>query len=249
MRSSSARRAGIRYLELRTAYGEYWEITPEAKPTIDALIDRAAARGVAVVGWTVPREVSFADLAQSVATAAYRTPRGTALAGLAIDLERGEEYLGSAGQARGAIAGYARLVRAALGKAYPLVAIVEDPYLEHLTNRDVPYAEVAASSSVLQPMTYWRMLMKGEASGPATRRTIRASLAAVRRESRSLVPITVGGQSADLAGRGAPTAEEILASLDESRKSGALGMSFFDWSGTAASQWAAIARYRWASRR
>jgi len=240
-----AARAGIRYLELRTAYGEYWEITPDARPTIDALIDRAAERGIAVVGWTVPRQASFADLAQSVATAQYRTARGTPLGGLAIDLERGDEYLGTGAAGYAAMADYSRLVRAALGDRFPVVAIVEDPYLEHLTNRDVPYAAIGATSSVLQPMTYWRMLSKGDTRGWAARRAIRASMAAVRREARSAVPITIGGQSSGLAGRSAPSPEEISASVDESRKAGALGISFFEWSGTSAAQWDAIGRYRW----
>jgi hypothetical protein len=63
------------------------------------LIDAAAARGIAVIGWTVPREASFDDLAQVVAAANYRTAHGTRLAGLAVDLERDAEYMGTGAQA------------------------------------------------------------------------------------------------------------------------------------------------------
>jgi hypothetical protein len=41
--ADQATRAGLRYLELRMAYGEFWEVTPAAKPVFDALIDAAAA--------------------------------------------------------------------------------------------------------------------------------------------------------------------------------------------------------------
>ena len=40
--------AGIHYIELRAAYGSYWEITPQTRPFVDALIDRAAERGVGI---------------------------------------------------------------------------------------------------------------------------------------------------------------------------------------------------------
>jgi hypothetical protein len=130
-----AAKAGLRYIELRLAYGEFWEITPDARRPVDALIDAAAARGIAVIGWTIPREASFEDLASSVAAANYRTARGTRLAGVALDLERGGEFMGGGKPAYEALAEYPRLLRAALGPRYAIIATVEDPYFERLTNR------------------------------------------------------------------------------------------------------------------
>ncbi|MGP6159121.1 MAG: hypothetical protein ACLPYS_16705 [Vulcanimicrobiaceae bacterium] len=240
-----AARAGLRYIELRLAYGEFWEITPDAEPAVDALIDAAAARGIAVVGWTVPREASFEDLTTSVAAANYRTPRGTRLAGVAVDLERGGEFMGDGRAGYASLAQYPRLLRAALGPRAVVIATVEDPYFERLTDRDVPYSAIAASASALQPMAYWRLFPTRDAGVAATRRALRGSFAAVRREARRRIPINVGGQTSDLGPCGPAPADEIVGSLAESRRLGALGETFFDWKGTLPAQWGAIGSFPW----
>lgn len=240
-----AAKAGLRYIELRLGYGEFWEITPNARPAVDALIDAAAARGIAVIGWTIPREASFEDLALSVAAANYRTARGTRLAGVAVDLERGGEFMGDGKQAYEALADYARLLRAALGPRYVILATVEDPYFEGLTNRDVPYADIATNASALQPMAYWRLFPTLDAGVPATRRALRASYLALRREANRRIPINVGGQTSDLGPCGAAPPDELAGSLVESKRLGAIGESFFDWNGTLPAQWQAIGAFRW----
>lgn len=237
--------AGLRAIVLRTGYGPYWEITPQAKPTIDALIDAVAARGIAVVGWTVPRAVEYDDLAAAVRTAAYRTPRGNGFAALAVDLERGDEYLGSGAAGYSALKAYLRLLRAALGRSYPLIATVEDPYLEHLSNDVFPYATIAASADALQPMTYWRMLSKNAITPQTVRRALRGSYAATRREAGRDIPIDVGGQTSPVGPRGAPLPDEIAASTREARALGAVGITFFDWAGTNEAQWRALAQTPW----
>ncbi len=237
--------AGLHAIVLRTAYGPYWEITPEAKPTIDAVIDAVAARGIAVVGWTVPRAVDFDDLAAAVRTAAYRTPRGNGFAALAIDLERGDEYLGTGAAGYSALKAYPQLLRAALGPSYPLIATVEDPYLEHLTNDVFPYAAIAASTDALQPMTYWRMLSKTAVTPQAVRSALRGSYAATRREAGRDIPIVFGGQTSPVGPRGAPPPDEIAASTREARALGALGITYFDWTGTNDAQWRALAQTPW----
>jgi hypothetical protein len=235
----------VRYIELRAAYGEFWEITPGAKPAIDALIDAAAERGIAVLGWTVPRETSFEDLALSVAAADYRTARGTPLAGVAVDLERGAEFMGDGTQGYEALADYTRLLRAALGPRSLILATVEDPHFERLTNRDVPYAQIAANASALQPMAYWRLFPTRLVGAQATREALRASYVALRREAKRAIPINVGGQTSGLGACGTPPPDELTASLAESKRLGAIGETFFDWNGTLPSQWAAIGSFRW----
>jgi len=242
---AQAVRAGLRYVELRTAYGAYWEVTPEAKPTIDAIIDGLAAHGIGTVGWTVPRDTSFEDLQQSVRTAYYRTARGTPLTGLAVDVERGDDFMGAAPQGPSALWQYMQSLRGALGPTYLLVATVEDPYLEHLTQQQYPYDQIARYSSVLQPMAYWRMMRRKPTNPGQVDVLLRASYAKLAYEARRPIPISIGGQTTAEGRNGYPPADEITASLATSKAVGALGECFFAWDGTQPYQWDALHDYRW----
>jgi hypothetical protein len=242
---AQARAAGIRAIELRVAYGPFWEITDAARPAVDALLDAAAASGIAVIAWTVPRSTAFEDLATAERAASYRTARGTRFAALALDLERGDDFLGSGPAGFAALASYAGSVRAALGPRYPLVATVEDPFLEHLGANDVPYPAIAASVDVLQPMAYWRMLSRKAVTPEAVRAALRGSYAAARAAAGRPIAIDLGGQTAGEGPRGAPPPAEIAAAVAQARRLGAFGITFFDWDGTSGAQWAALARARW----
>jgi hypothetical protein len=242
-----AQRAGLRTIELRMCYGEYVYFTAQRRPAIDRLIDGASRRGIAVVAWTVPREVSFEDLAANVAAAAYRTAAGNGIQGLAVDLERGADFLGSGEYARAALATYVSRLREAVGPRVLLVATVEDPALEELTDADVPYATIAADADVLQPMVYWRVRKNG-ASLAGMRAQVAASYARLQYLAGDRIPIDIGGQTADLDNRlGAPPPEEVAASLVIAQQLGALGEAFFDWDATTAAQWAAIAATPWST--
>jgi hypothetical protein len=240
---AQAVRAGLHYVELRFTYGAYWEVAPQAKPTVDAIVDGLAAHGIGTIAWTVPRDRSFEDVAASVRAAYYRTSNGTPVRGLAIDVERGDDFMGDAPEGLAALWQYVALVRQALGPRYLIVTNVEDPYLEHLDEASYPYAQIARASSVLQPMAYWAMV-KGKTTPAQVRAILRASFSTVRREAGSDVPISMGGQTA--AGpAGPPGPTEILASLEVSRKIGALGECFFAWNDTRNDQWEALGRYPW----
>jgi len=149
----TAASVGLHYLMVRLTYGEFWQITPAAKPTIDRLIDRAAESHVALLAWTVPREASAEDVASNVAALTYRTAAGNGMRGLAVDLERSEEFLSSGRPGYAALEAHLWLVRAAVGPHALIVATVEDSYLEKLDNRVFPYRAIARSADVLQPMT------------------------------------------------------------------------------------------------
>jgi hypothetical protein len=238
-------RAGLHYVELRVAYGAYWEITPEAKPTIDAIIDGLAARHIGTIGWTVPRDETFEDLQTSVRAAYYRTANGTPLAGLALDVERGEEFMGDAPQGLDALWHYVEFTREALGPNYLLVPNVEDPYLERLDNTKYPYAQIARFSNALQPMTYWRMLRHRATTPQEVQSIVQSSYDTLLRDAGRTIPISIGGQTSAEGPGGNPPADEITASLAAAAHIGALGECFFDWDGTQPDQWSAIGNYRW----
>jgi hypothetical protein len=241
---ATAVKAGLRSVELRLAYGAFDEVTPDAKATIDRLIDGLVAHHVAVIGWTVPRAPSFEDLARNAEVAAYRTPSGSAITGLAVDLERGEEFLGDGPRGYAALRTYLGALRRAVGPRVLLVATIEDPYLEHLDGSKFPYAAIARDADVLQPMTYWRMLGPWD-SVPKVQAAVAGSVALVRRLAARDVPIDVGAQTGVLSKRGAPPGDEVAAAVDASRRAGAIGITFYDWTGTGPEQWSAIAQAAW----
>ena len=240
----TAVRAGLRSIELRLAYGAFDEVTPPAKATIDRLIDGLAAHHVAVIGWTVPRTVAFDDLARNAAVAAYRTPSGNGITGLAVDVERGEEFMGSGPSGYAALRDEIGAVRRAVGPHVLLIATIEDPYLEHLDQSTFPYREIARDADVLQPMAYLRMLGPWD-SVPKVQTAIAGSVALVHRLAERDVPVDVGAQTGVLSKRGAPPGDELAAAIDASRRAGAIGVTFYDWAGTGPEQWDAIAKAAW----
>lgn len=237
--------AGLRYVELRLTYGAYWEVSPQAKPTVDAIVDGLARHGIATIAWTVPRDTSFEDVAASVAAATYRTDAGTPVRGLAIDVERGGDFMGGAAEGIGALWRYVAFVRQALGPKYLIVSNVEDPYFEHLDETAYPYAEIAQASSVVQPMAYWRMFRRKPATADDASGAMRHSYGTLRRLVGNGVLVSMGGQTSADGPAGAPTAAEILASLQASRKIGAIGECFFAYNGTQDDQWEALEEFRW----
>jgi hypothetical protein len=242
-----AQRAGLRAIELRFCYGEYTYFRPAHRAPIDRLIDGATRRGIAVVAWTVPRAVSFEDLAANVAAAGYRTAAGNGPHGLAVDLERGEDFLGSGEAGRAALATYLGRLREAVGPRVLLVATVEDPDIEKLTDQDVPYATIAADADVLQPMVYWRARRAG-ASLAGMRAQIAASYARLQQLAGDRIPIDIGAQTAALDNRfGAPPPDEVSGSIVIAQQLGALGEAFFDWDATTIAQWAAIGATPWSA--
>ncbi len=238
-------RAGLHYVELRTAYGAYWEITPEAKPTIDAIIDGLAAHGIGTMGWTVPRDITFEDLQASVRTAYYHTAKGTPLTGLAVDVERGDEFMGGDPNGLNALWMYMSYLRQAVGPKYLLVSTVEDPYLEHLDNTKYPYPQIARYSDVLQPMSYWRMMRRDPTTPEQVKVLLKGSYDRLLYLSGRKLPVSMGGQTDSEGRNGFPPADEITASLEISKNLGAIGECFFAWDATQPYQWDAIGKYNW----
>ena len=235
--------AHLRYVELRTSYGAYDEIEPQARPVIDAIVDGLAAHGIATIAWTVPRSTDSDDLARSIAAAYYHTARGTRFAGLALDLERGEEFMNDTTRGAASLARYVANVREALGPKYLIVSTIEDPFVEHLTRKDYPYEAIARESTVLQPMTYWRVVRGATTTPRDVRAILKASYAALVRESGRTMPVSVGGQTGTQGDSGYAMPDEIDASLRTAASLGAIGECFFDWDTTQPWQWAALHGY------
>jgi hypothetical protein len=242
-----ARKAGLHYVELRTAYGAHWLIPPEAEPTIDAIIDGLAAHGIVAMGWTVPREVTYEDLSASMRTIEYRTTSGTPLRGIALDLERGDDFMGGDPNGLAALWMYEHYLREAVGPRYLIVATVEDPSMEHLDNTTYPFRQIARDADVLQPMAYWRMMTPHTTplSPDIVRTMMQRAYTTLLAQAGRAMPVSLGGQTTAEGPHGYPPADEIVASLEASKASGAIGECFFDWNGTQPYQWEAIGNFQW----
>lgn len=238
-------RAGLHYVELRTAYGAYWEVDAQSRVILDQIIDGLAAHKIGVLGWTVPRQATFEDLQASVRAASYRTRRGTRVKGVAVDLERGEEFMHDCPEGCAAMTDYTQRLRQALGPNVLIVATVEDPFLEHLDNTKYPYAQIARFANVLQPMGYWRMLSRKTMDVSKMNAELAGSFKKVLEVSGRKLPVSIGGQTSDEGSLGPPPPQEITASLGQAKSLGAIGECFFDWDGTSADQWNAIGAYAW----
>ena len=206
--------AGLHYVELRTTYGAQWLIPPQAKPTIDAIIDGLSAHGIVSMGWSVPREATYEDLSTSMRTIDYRTTSGTPLRGIALDLERGDDFMGADPSGLAALWMYEHYLREAVGQKYLIVATVEDPSFEHLDSTAYPYREIAQDADVLQPMAYWRMMTRQATFTPAlVHGMIQRAYTTVLAQAGRSMPVSIGGQTTNGGPNGYPPADEITASL------------------------------------
>lgn len=244
-----AHASGISHIELRMARGTFLEAaTPASRAWLDEFIDRASAAGIRLIAWQVPRRSTAADAATAVAAAEYTTPSGNGFAGLSLDIEDGDNYMGNGDIAKQRMLDQIALVREAVGPEYLVVATVMSPALTHWTNARYPFAGIATYASVLQPMEYWHHFYssthhsytQGEVSGACA-----DSVSLTRQQAGRDIPINVAGQSDDLGTTGRPSPDEIGWCLAAAKSAGAIGQTFFDWRGTGDDGWSAIADFAW----
>jgi len=244
---AQAVKAGVSDIELRLSRGTFVEAAnPEVRAWLDRLIDGASVAGIKLIAWSVPRRNTADDVAESVAMARYRTAAGNGFAGLALDLEPGDNYMGHGAAARERIADYMHMTRDAVGPDYLLIATVISPNMRHYTNDDYPYSRIARYASVMQPMEYWHHF---RSSHVYEQTDVADNCSQVVSLTRSLagrnVPVNVAGQTTDLGRTGSPSPSEIGWCLGAAQAAGAIGEMFFDYQGTTSQGWTAIESYRW----
>jgi hypothetical protein len=241
--------AGIRNIELRLAYGSFFEASnPGARAWLDAFIDASAAAGIRLLAWEVPRRATTSDIAEAIAIARYRTPAGNGFSGLALDIENGDDYMGDGDAAKQGMVDYIHQVRQAVGPSYLVIATIVSPRLTHWTNAQYPYARIAPYASVLQPMEYWHYFYSTSHhvyNEDGVTNAIAGAVALTKQLAGRDVPVNVAGQSDDLGGTGVPTPDEIGWSLAAAKHAGAIGEMFFDWRGTPPDRWPVIGAFAW----
>ncbi|MDQ6928692.1 MAG: hypothetical protein M3159_08540 [Actinomycetota bacterium] len=198
-----------------------------------ALVPRAHARGLAVLGWGFPFLWDPVDDARwSADVLAWRGSDGTGIDGFSPDIEMQSEGVALT-ERRAQV--YLDLTRQAAGRSL-VVATVYRP--SDIVWGRYPYTAIAPYVDAFAPMVYWGCTQPGDAASQAVER-----LASIR-------PVHLIGQAYDMsedgAGRaGAPSAAETRRFLDVARHEGALGASFWVWQSIDDDQWAAMAGFRW----
>jgi hypothetical protein len=241
--------AGIRNIELRMAYGSFFEASnPGARAWLDRFIDASAAAGVRLLAWEVPRRATTPEISEAVAIARYRTSSGNGFSGSALDIENGDDYMGDGVAAKQGMVDYIHQVRQAVGRYYLVIATVVSPRLTHWTNAQYPYARIAPYASVLQPMEYWHYFYETSHhvyARDGVSNAVAGAVTLTKQLAGRDVPVNVAGQSDDLGGTGVPSPDEIGWSLAAAKHAGAIGEMFFDWRGTPADRWPAIGAFAW----
>jgi hypothetical protein len=200
-----------------------------------ALVPRAHARGLAVIGWGFPFLWDPVDDARwSADVLAWRGPDGSGIDGFSPDIEMQSEGV-ALSSTRAQV--YLGLTRRA-GARTLLVATVYRP--SDIVWGRYPYDAIAPYVDAFAPMVYWGCTEPGDAAIQTVER-----LAALR-------PVHLIGQAYDMtedgAGRaGAPSATETRRFLSVALHEGAVGASFWVWQSMDDDQWTAMAGFGWPS--
>jgi hypothetical protein len=237
--AAAARANGLShlYVEVATSRGGFW-----GARWLDELLPAARAAGVRVIGSVYPCLDDLpADLALALEVARYRTPGGLALDGLTADIE--ETLVPENVQA------YGELLRHHLGDDYLLVATVYPP--ESWFAPRYPWPALPASWNAVVPMAYWRHMENRAFTPPEVYAYTQRNLTQLRAlTGRPDLPVQMLGQLFELGrpnllGPDPPTAGEVAAAVAAARDTGAVGISFFDWTRATPAHWAAIAASEW----
>lgn len=204
-----------------------------ARDELAALVPRAHARGIAVIGWGFPFLFDpVGDAAWTADALAWRAPTGDTLDGFSPDIERSSEGVALSDLR---VRVYLGLVREA-ARSRLVVATVYRPS-DTLWPDAYPYAAMAPYVDAFAPMVYWGCLEPGATAAQAIDRL------------RRLRPVHVVGQAFDSAATGGrtapPDALETRRFLDTAERQGALGASFWVWQLMGDEQWSALAAFGW----
>jgi hypothetical protein len=199
-----------------------------------ALVPRAHARGIAVMGWGFPYLWDPVGDARWTAEAlAWRGADGGTLDGFSPDVEADTEGV-ALSELRVRV--YLGLVRRAAGHRLVVATVYRPTDARRAT---YPYTAMAPYVDAFAPMVYWGCAEPGQAATEALER-----LSVLR-------PVHVIGQAYDMAEEGGrpapPDAAETTRFLDVARRGGAVGASFWVWQSAGPEQWSAVAGYPWPS--
>ena len=225
---------GVATLFLQTS--NYRRAEDVVRPELVArFIAAAHDRGINVVGWYLPSLANpVRDLRRALRAAQFRTVDGDGFDSFALDIEA--RVIRSPWRRTVSLLRLSTSIRRALGPSYALGAIVPSGRRMRLDPGywpGFPYKALARSFDVFLPMTYFAYGPKGARSRADTIEDV--GLMRTRTKDPA-IPIHIIGGLASLA-----RTSEVNAFASTASGCGALGMSLYDFAGTIADQWAALA--------
>jgi hypothetical protein len=229
---------GVRTLYLETS-NYHWSTAINRPAAVNGLIRECHARDIKVVAWYLPGFTKPSlDYARSMAAVRYRTPDGQKFDSFALDIEA--SLVKSISTRNSRLKTLSAKIREAVGKDYPLGAIIPSPagMAKNATYWPrFPYKAVAAVYNVIVPMGYYTYHGDGYANAY---NDTRANVLIIRTQTgRASIPIHV------IAGDAAKSsASETLAYVRALRETGCIGGSMYDWATTSAASWSALVNVR-----
>jgi hypothetical protein len=224
--------AGLRQLWIRVGSSKSGFY---AANDLNALVGRAHAAGLKVIGWGFPYLYDpLGDARWTAQALDWRGPGGDRLDGFSADIEKSTEGVALT---KRRVAVYLGAVRRAAGSRL-IVATVYPPTDYNWTPSQYPYWTMAHYVDAFAPMVYWGCRDPGTAAIQALRR-----LATLR-------PVHLIGQAYNMGSEGGrdafPSQREIWRFMGVGRNGGAMGASFWDWQEMTNNEWKAVSVFPWA---
>jgi hypothetical protein len=225
---------GVRTLFLET--GNYSHSARVHRPSYAArFIEAAHADGMRVVAWYLPDFVHKRhDFKRSLGAIRFRTPDGERFDSFALDIESSAVQNVKLRNAR--VLSLSRRLRAAVGRSYPLGAIIPSPRGMQLLPQywtPFPYRRLARIYNVFLPMGYYsyRPTDLGGAFGYTAR-----NIALIRQKTgKPHVAVHPIGGIADKS-----SLKQTRNFVRATRACGVFGASLYDFSTTRAGEWSAL---------
>ena len=223
----SAVRADLSHLYIRVADSRHHFY---GAPALQDLLPIAHAHGVSIIAWIEPMlDDPTADTADALAAAQFEE-QGQRLDGLALTVEGNSTSDPNVGQylsgIRGGITGMN-----GLGDRYLLIASTLPTPYDH---PGYAYATMSRYCQVFAPMVYWRATGLPQYSGAdGTRAYVDQVFQQFRDPGVNPYkrPLTITAQTYDAAPEygtpGAPPADEIVTSMNETRAQGGISWSYY----------------------
>src|SRR6266511_3617753 len=222
---------GVRTLFLETA--NYSRIVDVVRPRVTGrFIDAARAQGLKVVAWYLP---SFANgdryYRRALAAIRFRSAKGQLFDSFALDIEA--SVVKNVGLRNRRLLALSARIRSAVGRSYPLGAIIPSPRGMQLLPKywpGFPYADLALTYDVFLPMGYfsYRPTDLGGAYGYTVR-----NVALIRRGTGDpqVVIHAIGGVGDDVS------TAQVNAFVRATRDCGVAGASLYDFTTTVSGGW------------